>query len=275
MVDEDDMTHGVRAPGAWRQFLEQRVLFEVGALAAASPYLRCLCRGDRHPVLVLPGFTGGDSSTTALRWSLRSWGYWAHGWRLGANMGPTATVVSDLRERLGQLHERHGSRVSIIGWSLGGLYARELARLHPDWVRQVITLGSPFRMVDGDRSSASWLADRVMPEYDHETAVLLRLSEREHTKPPIPVPSTAIYTRSDGVVRWHTCIDTVDATHENIEVRGTHSGLGINPAVLYAIADRLGQPEDDWRPFVPPIFLRRAFPRAASWEQVVPARRGA
>jgi pimeloyl-ACP methyl ester carboxylesterase len=190
-------------------------------------------------------------------------------------MGPTATVVSDLRERLGQLHERHGSRVSIIGWSLGGLYARELARLHPDRVRQVITLGSPFRMVDGDRSSASWLADRVMPEYDHETAVLLRLSEREHTKPPIPVPSTAIYTRSDGVVRWHTCIDTVDATHENIEVRGTHSGLGINPAVLYAIADRLSQPEDDWRPFVPPLFLRRAFPRAASWEQVVPARRGA
>jgi hypothetical protein len=94
MVDEYDDAQGVRAPGAWRQFLEQRVLFEVGALAAASPYLRCLGRGDRHPVLVLPGFTAGDTSTVALRWSIRSWGYWAHSWHLGANLGPTPTVVA-------------------------------------------------------------------------------------------------------------------------------------------------------------------------------------
>jgi pimeloyl-ACP methyl ester carboxylesterase len=275
MVDEDDVAPWVRAPAAWRQFLEQRVLFEVGALAAASPYLRCLGRGDRHPVLVLPGFTAGDASTTALRWSLRSWGYWAHGWHLGANLGATPTVVAGLQDRVEQIHQRHGARVSIIGWSLGGLYARELARLHPEKIRLVITLGSPFRMVEGDRSTASWLADRVMPVDAREASALMRMSEREQLKPPIPVPSTAIYTRTDGVVRWHTCIDTADDTHENIEVRGTHSGLGINPSVLYAIADRLGQPEDEWRPFVPPLFLRAAYPRPVSWEQVVRARRGA
>jgi pimeloyl-ACP methyl ester carboxylesterase len=275
MVEEDDTTPGVRAPAVWLQFLEQRVLFEIGAMAAASPYLRCLGRGDRHPVLVLPGFTAGDSSTVPLRWSLRGWGYWAHGWSLGSNMGPTASLITRLRERLELLYERHGCKVSIIGWSLGGMYARELARLHPEQVRMVITLGSPFRMVQGDRSAASWLADLVMPEFDTETTVLLRIAEREHTKPPVPVPTTAIYTRSDGVVRWHTCIDTVDATHENIEVRGSHSGLGFNPAVLYAVADRLIQLEDDWRPFVPPLFLRQCYPRPASWESVHPGRRTA
>src|SRR5258708_1795275 len=184
MVNDDDAGPWVRAPGAWRQFLEQRVLFEVGALAAASPYLRFLGRGDRHPVLVLPGFTAGDASTVVLRWSLRSWGYWAHGWHLGANLGPTPSVVSGLQDRLDQLHRRHGSRVSIIGWSLGGLYARELARQHPDKVRLVITLGSPFRMVEGDRSTASWLADRVMPGFDSEASLLMRMSQQEQVKPP-------------------------------------------------------------------------------------------
>jgi hypothetical protein len=88
----------------------------------------------------------------------------------------------------------------------------------------------------------------------------------EERRPSLPVPSTAIYSRTDGVVRWHTCIDAVDATHENVEVRGSHSGLGFNPAVLFVIADRLGQLEGRWRPFRPPAALRRLYPEPVSWE---------
>src|SRR5437870_1661144 len=138
-----DAAPGVRAPDRLLLWLEQRALFELGALVAASPWLRLLGRGDQHPVLVLPGFTASDVTTTPLRWQLRSWGYWAHGWQLGRNLGPTPAVLEGLVDRLLTLHERHGRKVTLIGWSLGGIYARELARQFPDSVRSVITLGSP------------------------------------------------------------------------------------------------------------------------------------
>src|SRR5215211_7481947 len=124
--------------------LEQRAVAELGAMLAASPFLRAYGRGDRHPVFVIPGFTAGDRSTQPLRWSLRQQGYWVHGWRLGANWGPRGGVMEAVDDRLLALHGRHGVKVSIIGWSLGGIYARHLARRHPEAVRQVITLGSPF-----------------------------------------------------------------------------------------------------------------------------------
>jgi pimeloyl-ACP methyl ester carboxylesterase len=266
-------TRHIRPPGAWTQLLEHRVPFEVGALLAASPMLRMLGRGDRHPVLVLPGFTGGDSSTAAIRWAVRSWGYWAHGWGLGRNLGPSDSLVGRMVERLEEIHRRHDTKVSLIGWSLGGIYARELARELPGHVRQVITLGSPFRMVDGDRSAVSRLADQVAPRLNTEIARLMRMSMAEHLKPPVPVPTTAVYSRTDGVVRWHTCIDTVGPQHENIEVRGSHSGMGFNPSVLYVLSDRLAQPADDWRPFHAPPHLRRLYPRPASWAEPAPRAR--
>ena len=151
----------VRAPSPALQALEQFAVLEYGALVAASPFLRVAGRGDRHPVLVLPGFTASDRSTAPLRAFLRTHGYWVHGWGLGRNMGPTAAIVDGIEQRLVTLHQRHGVKVSLVGWSLGGIYARELARLHPESVRQVITLGSPFRLRDGDRSSATFLASRL------------------------------------------------------------------------------------------------------------------
>lgn len=238
-------------------------MFELGAFLAASPLLRALGRGDRHPVLVLPGFTGDDNSTAPLRWLLRSQGYWTHGWGLGTNMGPTGRVVRGIHRRLEMLHERHGRAVSLIGWSLGGIYAREMARTNPDAVRQVITLGSPFRLEPGDRSAASPIADRMAHRWRVEE---LNMTEAEINKPPLPVPSSAIYSRSDGVVRWHTCINEKCDQHENIEVRGSHTGLGWNPAVLYAISDRLAQTEGEWRPFRAPIGLRFHFPRPADFD---------
>ena len=122
-------THGaVRAPSALLLAAEQRAVLELGAFFAASPLLRMAGRGDRHPVLVLPGFTAGDRSTAPLRWFLRSQGWWAHGWHLGPNFGPTRRVVNGIQERLDELHGLHGRAVSSVGWSLGGIYARELAR---------------------------------------------------------------------------------------------------------------------------------------------------
>ncbi len=241
--------------------MESRAVFELGAIAAASPFLRLIGRGDNHPVLVLPGFLAGDPSTAPLRSVLQSQGYWVHGWRLGRNLGPTAHIIDGLMERLRVLHDRHDQPVSLIGWSLGGIYARRLARRFPDVVRQVITLGSPFRINPDDRSAVSGLYDRLRPAHVVNRDDMLPGFEGG----PLSVPTSAIYTRTDGVVRWWQCIESIGPQSENIEVRGSHSGLGFNPAVIYAISDRLSQPADDWRPFRAPLALRHVFPRPADW----------
>jgi pimeloyl-ACP methyl ester carboxylesterase len=230
---------------------------------AASPILRVVGRGDRHPVLILPGFTADDRSTVPLRWFLRGQGYWVHGWLLGNNFGPTRRVVRGLEDRLLELHERHGQKVTVIGWSLGGIYARMLARRHPEAVRQVITLGSPFRMAEGDHSNAEGLWKLVEPTHSKPDLEEIYLPEDE--QPPLQVPATSIYTRTDGVVKWFTCIDRAGERRENIEVRGSHSGLGWNPAVLVALADRLAQPEGEWRPFKRRCSTAHLFPRADTY----------
>jgi pimeloyl-ACP methyl ester carboxylesterase len=237
--------------------MESRAVFELGAIAAAAPWLRLIGRGDRHPVLVLPGFLADDPSTVPLRSILRGQGYWVHGWQLGRNLGPTPDVVAGLAERLVALHDRHGAPVSVIGWSLGGIYARRLAREHPDLVRQVITLGSPFRITPDQRSAVSALYDRL------STRHVPMDDEFEVMSEPLTVPTTAIYTRTDGVVRWWQCIESVGPERENIEVRGSHSGLGFNPAVIVAISDRLAQRPDRWRPFRAPLGTGHWFPHPA------------
>jgi pimeloyl-ACP methyl ester carboxylesterase len=256
------------APSRRLLAMEQRALFELGAMVASAPLLRVLGRGDRHPVLVMPGFTTGDDSTALLRFVLRGWGYWAHGWRLGSNLGPTTAALGGMRDRLDVLHARHGQPVSLIGWSLGGLFARNLARQSPEKVRQVITLGSPLQLGPGDRTSASMIADRLEHRFD---PTFLRVAD--HRQPVLPVPSTSVYSRTDGVVRWQICLDVEDELHDNVEVRGSHIGLGFNPAVLYVIGDRLAQPADRWRPFRAPPLLRAAFPPAGSFQPDRPHRR--
>src|SRR5246127_5461112 len=123
-----------------------RATIEFGLLLGALPLSRVLPIGDGHPVLVLPGLMAADDSTWPLRRILRRLGYRVHGWRLGRNLGPTAVAVTGMRDRLDDLHSRYDARVTLIGWSLGGIYARALARNFPSMVRTVITLGSPFRL---------------------------------------------------------------------------------------------------------------------------------
>ncbi len=254
---------GVRPPSRGLQALEAVSLpIEAAAFWAARPLLRTLGRGDQHPVLLLPGFGADDRSTVPLRWTLRGQGYWAHAWGLGRNIGPTARAVDGMRRRLDDLHAQHGRRVTLIGQSLGGIYARALARQSPDAVRQVITLGSPYRMVDGDRSGADRAWRQVAHLHDGD---LPDRDLREEDRPPLLVPATSIYSRADGIAPWHTCIGVVGDRCENIEVRGSHIGMGVNPAVVAAILDRLAQPEDDWRPFAAPPALRAWYPRPVSW----------
>ncbi len=257
------MSGPARAPARALQLLEATVWpLEAAGFWALQPALRALGRGDEHPVLLLPGFGASDASLIPLRWTLRGQGYWAHAWHLGRNIGPTNRAVKGMRQRLEELHGTHGRRVSLIGQSLGGIYARVLAREQPDLVRQVITLGSPYRMVEGDRSRAQAAWRRV--EHLHDGDLPLRdLAEQE--RPPLVVPATSIYSRTDGIAAWQTCIDVVRPQAENIEIRGSHIGMAVNPAAVYAILDRLARPEHDWQPFRPPLAVRPLYPRATTW----------
>jgi pimeloyl-ACP methyl ester carboxylesterase len=255
----------VRPPRRSLQALEVAWLpAEAAGFWALRPLLRRLGGGDQHPVLLLPGFGTDDSSLSPLRWTLRGQGYWAHSWRLGRNIGPTARIVDGMQRRLVELHAEHGRTVTLIGQSLGGVYARLIAREHPAAVRQVITLGSPYRMVQGDRSGAERAWALVQHLHDGDLPLT---NMREEDRPPLPVPATSIYSRADGVAAWQTCIDVVREHAENIEVRGSHIGMGLNPAVVLAVLDRLGQPEGDWRPFAPPPGLRAWYPRPADWHE--------
>ena len=224
-----------------------RALVDLSALLLAAPLLATAPHGDGHPVLVIPGFTAGDRSTGILRRYLTRLGYDANTWDLGRNLGPRSIGVDGrhLAARLNEIHERSGRTISLIGWSLGGVMARQLSRKAPHAVRQVITLGSPF--------TGNPLASPVARIYERVTGSRIaakRMQDNmgESRKPP-PVPSTAIYTRGDGVVAWENCVEPESPTTDNIEVHGAHCGLGVNPAVLYAIADRLAQPEGAWKPF--------------------------
>jgi len=229
--------------------------WDIGALSATLPALARAPRGDGHAVLVIPGLGASDRSTLILRRFLSTLGYAAYGWELGRNIGPTARVVSGLPERLHECRARHGGPVSVIGWSLGGIFARQLGRRHPDAVRQVITLASPIRLTDHAHSNARRAYELL--ENRHTEAIQLPL---EAGLGPLPVPATSVYTRLDGIVAWRACLDQPSRRAENVEVYASHFGIGHHPAALWVIADRLAQPPGRWAPFRPPARWRYAYP---------------
>ena len=233
-----------------------RALGDFALYQAALPLAPLLPRGDGHPVLVLPGLLADDRSTRTLRTMLRRLGYRVHGWRLGRNIGPTAACVDGMHSLVVDLHQRYGRPVTVLGWSLGGIFARQLARDEPNHVRQVITLGSPFRLAHAGQSRAHEAFERF--SHLHVQSVVLPL---EAQAAPLTVPATSLYSRLDGIVAWQACLDTPGPRSENIAVLASHLGIGHHPAALYAVADRLSQPEGSWAPFRPPAVLRPAFPR--------------
>ncbi len=241
-------THAVPPPSKFLAFTElPRALFELSSLAWTAPWLMAGPRGDGHPVLVLPGFITTDASTGILRRFLTAKGYEAHSWNLGRNLGPRAIgrEGEKLIARLEEVHALTGQKVSLVGWSLGGVMARLLASWRPDLVRQVITLGAPF---GGDpKASNVWRTYEALTGDRIEGERTRKLRARGAKAPP--VPTTAIFSKGDGIVAWQNCRDDARETTDNIEVYGSHMGLGVNPAVLSAVADRLAQPEGAFTPF--------------------------
>ena len=232
-----------------------RGLADLATLPLAAPWLWFAARGDGHGVLVLPGLLASDSSTAVLRRYLGLLGYQVRGWSLGRNLGPTDEVLDGLPVMLSALVSQTGGPVSLVGWSLGGIYAREIARQHPGLVRRVITLGSPFALTDSRQSHA----DRP---YRRRAALHAngRVPTQEDLSRPIPVPSTAVYSRRDGIVAWQACIEPPTELHDNIEVRCSHLGFGVDSSTLWLIADRLALPAGAQPRFVPPQRRRYLYP---------------
>lgn len=236
-----------------------RATWEFGGYLATWPAMMgAPVSDDLQPVLVIPGLSTADVNTSPLRLTLRRLGYPVYGWKQGVNIGPSAKIMSGMRARLRELYTRHGVPVSIIGWSLGGIYARELARETPEMVRQVITLGSPIKMVRHDQSNARVVYD--MLRRWHVTDLKLPL---EASEPPLPMPATALYSRIDGIVAWQACRDTPGPLAENIEVLCSHFGFGHCLPAVWAIADRLALPAGELQPFTAPVWLRPVLPRGA------------
>jgi pimeloyl-ACP methyl ester carboxylesterase len=245
MNSSGQAAHKGRAPGPLLMLMEARAPWEAAALAMASPWLNRLPAGDGHPVLVLPGLAASDLSTTPLRRFLHRRGHSAHAWKQGFNFGPRHGVLQACRGRLRHLADRHGRKVSLIGWSLGGVYARELAKQLEPQTRCVVTLGSPFSgHVRGNNVARAFeLFSGSTIAHDPERAARLRRSP--------PVPTTSIYSRSDGVVAWQCSLNDDEPHTENIEIPSSHLGLGVNPLALYALADRLRQDPAHWQRFDP------------------------
>lgn len=247
MVATEDIPSTIKKPSIWLLATEgHRALLELGTFYPYK-FLKTDKSGDGHPVLVLPGFMATDISTSPLRSFLKRLGYTPYGWGEGRNYA-NSEYLEHLIEKVEDIFLTHRAKVSLIGWSLGGVFAREIAKRKPNLIRQVITLGSPFNGIT-EPNNAMWLFELLTDgrgTEDVDPDLLKGLPE------PAPVPTTAIYTKEDGVVPWETCIETVeDKLHQNIQVRGSHLGLGVNPAVLEVIKDRLQLTEKSWEHFEP------------------------
>jgi pimeloyl-ACP methyl ester carboxylesterase len=234
----------LRPPSRTLMLLEGRAIHELGAFLGALPLLSLAPKGDGHSVLVLPGLVASDVSTRPLRGFLKNRGYAVSGWRQGRNLGLRHGVQQAMTDLVHELNDASGRKVSLVGWSLGGLYARQLAKMMPDRVRTVITLGSPF--ASSPKATNAW---RV-----YEMASGRRADDDDRrfggalSETP-PVPTTAIFSRTDGICAWQGCKETSSAIAESIEVESSHCGMGHHPAAVYAVADRLAQVEGQWKPF--------------------------
>ncbi len=225
-----------------------RAMLEAVRLNLSWPLLLQFAKpGDGHPVMVLPGFMGGDSSTLFLRRFLTRLGYVVLPWLQGTNSGrPEQLEAATLR--FFRAHHSMDARISLVGQSLGGVYAREIARSFPQAVRCVITLGSPFGANGGDAANPA--VARLFEAVSGLSVEDMRAqSPKIDPRTPLGLPSTAVYSKSDGVVAWHSCLEQETSLSENVEVIGSHSGMAMNADVLHVVADRLRQPSDNWQKF--------------------------
>lgn len=226
----------------WR-CAEPRAVFEWQSFYLLKPLLKRLPHGDGHPVIVFPGFASTDRATKPLRNLLIDLGYEAHGWGLGANVMFDQHLEDEMVAMVKDISDAAGKKVSLIGWSLGGLFAREVAKVCPDQVRGVISMGSPIS-AEGKHSNATSLFRAL----NGEQTDIERVRKRSLAEAP-PVPTTSIYSKTDGIVAWEGSVQKQGPQTENVEVPASHLGIGVNPLVMVILADRLAQAEGQWQRF--------------------------
>jgi len=242
-------------PHLLHSLTEWRALLELGLLPGCWPLLVQAPRGDGHPVLLLPGFMADEGTLAPLRWFLTHQGYDVQTWGFGRNVGFQRRHAQALEQKIRYMHHVSGRKVSLVGWSLGGVFSLYGAHHAPECVRQVITLGSPVSVDDqGSQSPAMvkalyrLIAHPLGPGVHATQPKVKKLRERAVS----PVPTSCLYSLTDGVVPpQEATLDGNPAMHENIRVLGSHTGLGFNPMVLAIVAERLAQPEGQWAPFQP------------------------
>ena len=240
-----------RPPRLLYSLLEGRALLEMALLPAVLPVLNAAPKGDGHPVLLVPGFTANDATMIGLRTYLRSRGYHVETWGLGQNTGFKLKFSQALEQKVRYLHHRHRRKVSVVGWSLGGVYGFYAAHSAPECIRTVVSLGSPMRF-SVDNYKTPLLVRAIYRYFAHPMGPVAHLAHvrAKVLKSPPPVPSTCVYSMTDGVVPPEAAqIEATEGEHENIWVPGSHLGLGFNAAVMWILADRLAQSEGGWRPF--------------------------
>ena len=237
--------------------LEGRSILEYGSFLSLRPLMRRLPKGDGHPVIVFPGFLSSEISTRPLRKLLTHLGYEVYDWGLGRNLHFNPRREVEMRELLESIYKKHDRKVSLVGWSLGGVFAREIAKYYPDYVRQVISLGSPMSGTRHARRIAG-----IFEALNGKPTEATRARFKVLRESP-PVPATSIYSKSDGIVHWEGSVQNKAPQAENIEVPASHLGLGVNPIVMTIIANRLAQKEGTWAPYRP-AGLTKIFVKAST-----------
>ena len=233
-ADSGSLGHPSGPPSTRAALGELASVLDGVRLVGALPRLSAAPRGDGHLVVDIPGWRAPELSGAPLRGYLRRLGYDARGWGLGTNTGDPRRDVQRLARSVLELVDATGEPASLVGWSLGGVIAREVARLHPDAVRRVITYGTP--VTGGPRHTTVARAYRRGP--DPEARLV---AERLEPTAPVPVPLTVIFSRRDGIVAWQACLDHTSPDVEHVEVSSTHIGMGIDPDVWAIVADRLAR----------------------------------
>jgi pimeloyl-ACP methyl ester carboxylesterase len=184
--------------------------------------------GQGRVVMVVPGLLTSDFWTVILRKYLTKKGFQVYGWEMGTNFG-RLEKIPELITRIETIKDRHQQKIILLGWSMGGLFSREVSHQRPDLISKVMTLGSPFGDVLAP-NNAKWVFELLNDDYDVDHSLVQRLAS------PTIMPSVAFYSLKDGIVPWAACMDKVtDDQHINVEISSSHFGMGANPSVLDAV----------------------------------------
>ncbi len=242
------------------RMLEPRAVFEWQSFYALRPLLKHLPKGDGHAVIVFPGFMSSDVATKPMRKLLCDLGYDARGWGLGRNVFFDDSLESEMVALIDSVYRETGRTISLVGWSLGGLYAREVAKACEGKIRSVITLGSP---ISGNtrHSNAHTLFEALNGKPSK-----VDVSRYRSLNTPPSVPTTSIYSKTDGIVAWEGSVQKRGELTENIELPASHLGIGVNPFAMYVLADRLAQKEGQWRRFAIKGLKKMIFKRPSKRE---------